>query len=165
MSYDVNNTPDRELDWDEEISNDSSSFVLLPEGDYPYTVTKMERARYEGSAKVPPCRMAKLTVTLHGGDKGEGSATVRLFLLSRLQWKIAELFVSLGLANPDDETLRMQWDKVEGATGLCHVQVREYTKQSGAHAGETGQSNEIARFLPPPAPKAAPAPAWQQGSF
>lgn len=164
MPYENSNLPDRELDWDEEISNEGG-YVLLPEGDYPFTIVKMERARYEGSAKVAPCRMAKLTIELHGGDKGEGSVTVRLFLLSRFQWKIAELFISLGLARPDDETVRMQWDKVEGATGLCHVSVREYTKQSGPHAGETGQSNEITKFLPPPAPKAAPAPAWQQGSF
>lgn len=164
MSYDYN-TPSRELDWEEEISNESGGFVLLPEGDYPFTVTKMERARYEGSAKVQPCRMALLTVALHGGSLGDGSTTVRLFLLEKFQWKIAELFVSIGLAKPEDETLRMQWDRVQGATGLCHVAVREYTKQSGPNAGQTGQSNEITRFLPPPAPKAAPAPAWQQGAF
>ena len=69
MAYE-NNIPDRELDWDEEISNDSG-FVLLPEGDYPYTITKMERARWEGSAKVGPCRMVRLTVALHGGSLGE----------------------------------------------------------------------------------------------
>lgn len=31
--------------------------------------------------------------------------------------------------------------------------------------GETRRANEITRFLPPPEPKAAPAPAWQQGQF
>ena len=165
MAEYMNDTPDRELDWDEEIKNDGG-FVLLPEGDYPCTITKFERARYGGSSKVPPCRMAQLTVAIHGGDKGETSVSYRLFLLSKFQWKISELFISLGLAKPEDEMIRMQWDRVQGATGLCHVGQREFTKQSGPNAGETGTANEITKFLPPPAPKAAPeAPAWKQSGM
>lgn len=164
MAEYMNNAPDRELDWDDEITNDGG-FVLLPEGDYPYTITKMERARYNGSGKVPPCRMAQLTVAIHGGDKGEASVNYRLFLLSKFQWKISELFVSAGLADPDAETIRMQWDRIQGSTGICHVAQREFTKQSGPHAGETGTANEITKFLPPPAPKAAPEPSWQQQSW
>ena len=165
MSEYMNLDPNLELDWDGEVSNDGS-FVLLPEGDYPYTITKFERARYGGSSKVPPCKMAKLTVAVHGAQ-GDASVSYRLFLLAKFQWKIAELFVSLGLASPDDEKVRMQWDRVQGGTGLCHVAQREYAKQSGPHAGETGTANEITKFLPPPAPKAAePAqPAWQQSGM
>lgn len=164
MAYEMNSNPDRELDWDEEISNESNGFVLLPEGDYPFTITKMERVRFNGSAKVPPCRMAKLTVALHGGDNGESSVICQIFLLQKFQWKISELFVSIGLARPEDERILMQWGKVEGATGRCHVGVREYTKQSGPHAGETGQSNEITKFLPPKIDD-TPVPSWQQGAF
>lgn len=163
MAYE-NNIPDRELDWDEEISNDRG-FVLLPEGDYPYTITKMERARWEGSSKVGPCRMVRLTVALHGGSLGETVCTYQMFMLERFSWKIAELFVSIGLAKPEDEKVRMQWNRVEGATGICHVAQREYVKKSGPNAGETGTSNEITKFLPPPEPKATPEPAWQQGTF
>lgn len=165
MSEYMNLDPNLELDWDGEVSNDGS-FVLLPEGDYPYTITKFERARYGGSSKVPPCKMAQLTVAVHGAQ-GDASVSYRLFLLAKFQWKIAELFVSLGLAAPDDEKVRMQWDRIQGATGICHVAQREYTKQSGPHAGETGTANEITKFLPPPAPKAAePAqPAWQQSGM
>lgn len=166
MAEYTNLDPNLELDWDGEVSNEGG-FVLLPEGDYPYTITKFERARYNGSSKVPPCRMAQLTVAIHGGEKGETYVICRLFLLSKYQWKIYDLFVSLGLANPEDETVRMQWDRVQGGTGICHVAQREYTKQSGAHVGETVISNEITKFLPPPAPKAAePAqPAWQQSGM
>ena len=55
------NTTDRALDWDDEVSNEQPEFVLLPEGEYAFEVTELERARYEGSAKLPPCKMAKLT--------------------------------------------------------------------------------------------------------
>ena len=165
MSEYMNLDPNLELDWDGEVSNEGS-FVLLPEGDYPYTITKFERARYRGSSKVPPCKMAQLTVAVHGAQ-GDASVSYRLFLLAKFQWKIAELFVSLGLASPDDEKVRMQWDRVQGGTGLCHIAQRGFTKQSGPHAGETGTANEITKFLPPPAPKAAePAqPAWQQSGM
>ena len=33
------------LDWDDELTNEQKDFVLLPEGDYPFEVTNMERAR------------------------------------------------------------------------------------------------------------------------
>ena len=58
---DMNTTTDRALGWDDEFTNVSQDFVLLPEGEYYFEVTGMERARFEGSAKLPPCSMAKLT--------------------------------------------------------------------------------------------------------
>mgnify|MGYP000863540518 CR=1 FL=1 len=45
-----------EYGWEDEIVNEGGDFVLLPEGDYDFTVAKYERARHEGSAKVPPCK-------------------------------------------------------------------------------------------------------------
>lgn len=176
MSYENNNfTDDRELDWEEEILNEANSYTLLPDGDYPCTILKMERARYDGSAKVPPCRMAKLTVAVHGGELGENTVTCQLFLLQRFAWKIAEVFVSCGLASPEDERVRMQWDKLEGAACRCRIVQEDYTKKSGPHAGETGTANRITKFLPPvvraaaPAAPAAPAAqqqlSWQKGAF
>ena len=55
---------DRALSWDDEFTNEQQEFVLLPEGDYAFEVTGMERARFEGSAKLPPCSMAKLTLKI-----------------------------------------------------------------------------------------------------
>ena len=49
---------ERELDWDDEIERESD-FVLLPEGDYDFTVTGFERARHEGSEKLPPWKQVK----------------------------------------------------------------------------------------------------------
>ena len=39
-----------EYGWEDEIVNEGGDFVLLPEGDYDFTVAKYERARHEGSA-------------------------------------------------------------------------------------------------------------------
>ena len=41
-----------EYGWEDEIVNEGGDFVLLPEGDYDFTVAKYERARHEGSAKL-----------------------------------------------------------------------------------------------------------------
>ena len=74
------NTTDRALSWDDEFTNEQQEFVLLPEGDYAFEVTGMERARFEGSAKLPPCSMAKLTLKIFGGAKGDTTVTDRLYL-------------------------------------------------------------------------------------
>ena len=45
-------------DWDSEINNESSEFVLLPEGDYDFTVEKFERGTFDGSDKLPAKRLS-----------------------------------------------------------------------------------------------------------
>ena len=37
----------RAFGWDDEFTNEQQEFVLLPEGDYAFEVTGMERARFE----------------------------------------------------------------------------------------------------------------------
>lgn len=150
-------TTDRALDWDEGFDN-SGSFVLLAEQDCAFTVTKFERGRYEGGAKMGPCKMALLTLCLHGAE-GDTTVTHRLYLHTRCRGLLSAFFVSIGQAKPEDEVVRPQWDKLVGAAGRCHVGVHEYVRQSGPHAGETAQSNEVVRFLPPA------APSWTQGGF
>lgn len=150
----------RAFSWDDEIRNDGPDYVLLPEGDYPFTVTKFERARFEGSAKLPPCSMAKLSITVHGGAKGDAYVTHRLYLHTRTEGLLCAFFESIG-QRKHGEALRPRWNELEGAQGLCRRGIHEYTKKDGT----PGSSNEITKFLPPPEPKAAPAPAWKQGSF
>ena len=43
-----------EYGWEDEIVNEGGDFVLLPEGDYDFTVAKYERARHEGGQKCRP---------------------------------------------------------------------------------------------------------------
>ena len=153
---------DRALNWDDEFTNEQQEFVLLPEGDYAFEVTGMERARFEGSAKLPPCSMAKLTLKIFGGAKGDATVTDRLYLHTKTQGLLGAFFESIGQCKRG-ETFRPRWNEVVGARGWCRLGIREYTKQSGPNAGKTGQSNEVTRFLPPPEPKAAPAQAGHRG--
>ena len=159
MAYEENTG--RAFGWDDEIQNDGPDYVLLPDGDYPFTVTKFERSRFDGSAKLPPCSMAKLSITVHGGDKGDAYVTHRLYLHTRTEGLLCAFFESIG-QRKHGEKLRPRWDALVGSQGLCHLGIHEYTKKDGT----PGTSNEITKFLPPPEPKAAPAAtSWKQGAF
>ena len=155
---------DRALSWDDEFTNEQQEFVLLPEGDYAFEGIGMERARFEGSAKLPPCSMAKLTLKIFGGAKGDTTVTDRLYLHTKTQGLLGAVLERIGQCKRG-EPFRPRWNEVEGARGWCRQGIREYSKQSGPNAGKTGQSNEVTRFLPPPEPKAAPAQGWTQGAF
>ena len=69
----------RELGWDDEIQRDDSPFQVLPEGDYRFTVKKLERARHSGSEKIPACNKAILTVTVSSAE-ASGDVLTNLFL-------------------------------------------------------------------------------------
>lgn len=151
----------RELGWDDVIEKDGPDYVLLPDGEYPFRVTKMERARFQGSAKLPPCNIAVLTISVDGGEKGAAVVTHRLYLHTKTEGLLCAFFESIG-QRKHRESMQPRWGEVVGSTGLCRLSVHEFTKKDGS----AGRSNEIVRFLPPPEPKAAPAPGgWVQGSF
>lgn len=129
-----------EYGWEDEIVNEGGEFTLLPEGDYDFTVEKFERARHEGSAKVPPCNMAKITFTIWGeNDKFE--VTENFFLCNKFEWKLSQFFLSLGLKK-HGEPLRMNWNAVTGKRGKCHVYVNSYKNKDG----QDRKSNRIQKF-------------------
>ena len=138
MAHDNNDFS--EYGWEDEISDEGKEFVLLPEGDYDFTVTKIERARHAGSEKIPPCNMAKVTVTVWGPED-KIDITENLFLCNKMEWKLAQFFLSLGLKK-HGEPLKMNWAAAQGKTGKCRVYVDTYKKKDG---GE-GQSNKIKKF-------------------
>ena len=141
---DMNTTTDRALGWDDEFTNVSQDFVLLP----------------EGSAKLPPCSMAKLTLKIFGGALGDTTVTHRLYLHTKTQGLLGAFFESIGQCRKGD-TFRPRWNEIVGSKGRCKLGVHDYVKKSG----DPGQSNEVIRFLPPPEEKAAPSQGWTQGAF
>lgn len=129
-----------EYGWEDMIADEGSEWKPLPEGDYEFTVTKIERARHVGSEKMPPCNMAKVTVTVWGKeDKAE--IVENLFLCNKMEWKLSQFFLSLGLKK-HGEPLKMNWAAAQGKKGKCHVYIDTYKKKDG---GE-GQSNKIKKF-------------------
>lgn len=161
------NNIEREYGWDDEIVNDGGDFVLLPAGTYPFVVEGFERARHPGSAKLPPCNKAVLSLRVAADD---GSSTVikhNLFLHSKTEGLLSAFFVALGMKK-HGEPLRMNWPGTIGRRGMCQVAVRSWTGDDG----QERQSNEIKKFLDPAEqprqtamPQAQPAGRWTAGSF
>lgn len=142
---------ERELGWDDEIEKESD-FALLPEGDYDFTITGFERARHEGSEKIPPCNKAIVSVHI---ESPEGSTTIyhNLFLHSKCEGWLSAFFISIG-QKKHGEKLRMNWNNVIGAKGRCKVYIDKWDRN-----GEKMQNNKIRKFYEP---ESSPAPASSQ---
>ncbi len=127
------------LDWDSEIEKEDE-FTLLPAGEYPFKVTKFERGHFEGSDKMPSCKMAILTLEVGEGDQ-TATITDRLYLHTKSEWKLSQFFIAIG-EKQHGERVRMNWPAVPGATGRCKINVRQYNGKD---------YNNIAAYLEPPA--------------
>lgn len=148
---------EKEFGWDDEIEKDSDEWVLLPEGDYNFTVTAFERGRHQGSDKLPPCNKATLTLKVEGPE-GSTTITHNLFLHSKTEGMLSAFFCAIG-QKKHGEKLRMNWQNVIGAKGRCKVYVDKWAGRDG----EEKQSNKIKRFYDPE--DTQPAPVISTGAF
>lgn len=154
MDQYTNLTPDRELDWGDEINQDAREIILLPEGDYPFQVVNLEKARHtprEGS-KIPPCNKAILTLRVTAPEGLQTDLRLNLYLHTSQEWKLGEFFCGIGQKRKG-EPLRMNWAAVIGSRGRCHVKQRPW---------KDTMVNEIARILPA---EEVPAQATWQGGY
>ena len=145
----------QEIGWEDSISKDSE-FTILPEGDYSFTVTKFERARHNGSEKLPPCNKVILTLELTDG-MNTGTVTHNLFMHRKCEGMLCAFFTAIG-QRKHGETLKPKWDQVVGSTGTCKIGIRKWTGRDGNQM----ESNEIRKFYEK---DTAPAAAPQQQSF
>ena len=118
------------MSWDDAIENDGQGgFILLPEGDYDFTVSGFERGQHNGSDKIPPCPKALLTLSVETAN-GVAEIKDQLILYKTLEWKLSSFFRSIGLKK-HGERLVMDWNKVLGAQGHAHIIQRTYTGNDG----------------------------------
>jgi len=141
MSNDVG----RELGWDDAIENDGPEFITLPEGDYDFEVISFERARHNGSEKLPPCPKAVVSIKVTGK---EGTTTIKhsLFLHTITEGMLCAFFVGIG-QRKHGERLTMNWPAVPGSKGRCKIGIRKWTNDDGKEF----TSNEIKKFYEPEA--------------
>ncbi len=143
-----------ELSWDATIEKEGQEFILAPAGDYDFTVISFERARHNGSDKMPPCNKAVLSIRIQT-DKGPCTIKYNLFLHSKCEWKLCEFFTAIG-QRKKGEKMVMNWNKVNGASGRCKVKVKTFISKTGKEM----EGNEIEKFYEPEAAEAqGPAPA------
>lgn len=139
MSNDIG----RELGWDDAIENDGPEFITLPEGDYDFEVISFERARHNGSEKLPACNKAVVSIKVTGK---EGTTTIKhnLFLHTITEGMLCAFFVGIG-QRKHGERLTMNWNTVVGSKGRCKVGIRKWTNDEGKEF----TSNEIKKFYEP----------------
>lgn len=137
-----NMNQEHEFNWDDTIEKENS-FVLLPTGDYDFTVTNLERKRYTPgpNSKLPACNQAVLDLTIHSP---EGDAVIKhnLYLHSRTEGLLSDFFIGIG-QKKKDQPLQMNWNTVVGSKGKAHIIVNEYTKNNG----ESGENNQVKYFI------------------
>ena len=157
------NTEERIIDWDDQITDDGEysgeESVVLPEGNYPFEVIKVEKAWYDGGSKIPACNMAKVFIRVDGGELGKALCVENIYLVERLQWKAASFLRSIGLKKHGED---IQWSKLthcDGETGRCRIYVDDYTVKDG----DKKQSNKIKNFFDKE--EQAPKKEFKRGAF
>lgn len=145
----MNNSTGRELGWEDVIQQDSAG-GLLPEGEYSFVITAVERMRHGGSAKLPPCNKVILTLGVADEAGNSGQLKHNLFLHTKCEGLLCAFFLAIGLRQ-HGEALRMRWDII-GRRGRCQISHRSYTGNDGVER----KTNDIDRFLEPAAAPATP---------
>jgi len=149
----MDNNQNGALGWGDDISQDSQ-FVLLPAGDYDFTVKGFERGRYEpkaGSKIQDECPMAKVSFDITTPD-GEVALNENFILHTKCEWKISELFICLGLKKRGQK-VPMQWDRIAGLRGRCKV---------GTRQNDGKDYNEIKKFYDPAEKPAQGGGDWRK---
>ncbi|HEN0438740.1 TPA: hypothetical protein U3P52_001329 [Streptococcus agalactiae] len=123
-----NNNFEREFGWDDTIQEDAKEFITLQPGDYVFTVTDFERARHtpnpQKTGKLPACNKAVISLEIET-DEGVASLKHNLFLHSSTEGMLSAFFGAIG-QKKHGELLKMNWNTVVGATGVCSVKNRTY---------------------------------------
>ena len=130
------------MDWNDSIENDGTELTTVEEGDYTFRISGFERARYVGSAKIPACNKASITVDILTKDGKPAICKFDLILYRSLEWKLSAFFRSIG-QKKHGEKLTMDWSKVLNSYGRAHFKPRTYTNNNG----EEKTVNDLDKFL------------------
>lgn len=131
MTQQQYNNFDHEIGWEDTIEKDSD-FVLLPDGLYHFTVVGMERTRHtpnpQNPGKLPACNKAIVSIKIVSNE-GETELRHNLFLHSSTEGMLSAFFAAIG-QKKKGEPLRMNWNTIIGATGVCKVGTRQYKENN-----------------------------------
>ena len=117
------------MEWDDAIENDGAEFKVLPEGDYLFRVTDYERGRFPGSAKIEPCNKATVFAKVQY-EGGQVPIRFDLILNRILEWRISAFFRAIGMKKHGERVI-LDWNKVPGSYGKCHIRPRKYQDKDG----------------------------------
>lgn len=127
MSNYSNNNENEILGWDDEISGEVNEFIELEPGIYKFTITNLERKYTDKATNAIPAGTPYAMVSVQV-ERADGKTKVmkeRLYLMRKFEWKLSQVFVSVGLIQ---EGVRgaMPWNRLVGSVGVCEVEKRTY---------------------------------------
>ena len=135
----------REIEFGAEINQDSN-FIDIPDGEYDFQVESIERARHNGSEKIPPCNKMVVKLALLMDEDKRPVISEQFILWSTLEWKLGEFFVSIGLKKKGDPLPACNWmAEIPGRRGRCRIK-----KQADRNDPSKSYSH-VDRFLEPAA--------------
>lgn len=122
------NQAEREFGWDDTIQQESPEFILLPEGLYNFVVKSFERGRHmpnpQNPGKLPACNKATVFIEI-STPQGEAVLKHNLFLHSSTEGLLSAFFGAIG-QKKKGEPLKMNWQTIVGARGVCKVGIKTY---------------------------------------
>ena len=130
------------LDWDDVIENDGREFILLPAGDYNFTITDFERSRTKESDKMKACNKAVLTLRVDS-DKGTAFVHTQIVLNRMFEYKISSFFRSINRKR-QGERVSMDWNNLVGERGRARFKIRNFKDKK---TGEERQANDVDRYI------------------
>lgn len=142
------------MTWDDELDANEAAeqakendFVLLPEGEYDFTVKKFEKDFYTArpDSKIPSCPVARIHLLVKTDDGEAAYFRENLFLYDGNKWQLFQFFTCLGLRKHGDGSRKMPWDQVEGAKGRVFIKQRTWTDKNR----QTRSTNAVKRWLEP----------------
>lgn len=149
------------FNFDTPIIAEVREFVLLPEGEYPFMISNIEKKRYEpkaeSNAKLPPCPQIIVTFDVDGGESGKAQVKANFYYHESTMWRLTNLFIGVGLAQKNQQFIPNP-DLLLGKSGRMKLKHHTYPKENGGN----GVINEFDRCI---APVAEAASATQQNSF
>lgn len=133
------------LGFDTPVVAEVNEFALLPEGEYPFKIVDVEKGYTDNPGGKIPVNTPRAILTLEcdGGEVGKNKVRHYLFWTQNMMWKVAEVFISVGLTKPK-ETFVPNPDLLLGASGMVELLQESYTKE-----GQERTRNTIKRCLPP----------------
>lgn len=101
---------------------------MAPDGDYRFMVKGWDVSMFQPrdeTSKIPPCKQVDVTLLIpyhdESGNVVFGQKVEHFKLLARLQFAIANFFVSCGIGARGDE-FTLDFDQCIGRSGVCKVQ-------------------------------------------
>lgn len=136
------------IGWDDEGQvTEGQDFEVLPAGEYKYEVVNFKRERYGGGKNMCACNVAVLQLKCEN-DKASGTVFARLYLNTKVMFRITNFFKSAGLVDPraaEGAPMPMSlFDSSVGCTGRCKIKVRKYK----GNDGKEYESNDVDFIVP-----------------